>query len=141
MKKVLNFIKILPVIFNIYLLFIIGSFLFFPYRDDYSYSFFGSSLIISIPLFICSYVPKSKFMIWLLKPIDFLFPKLDLCLWHRLLSLNLSFALILEWIQNKFGLNNFEVYSVYAFFATTIIGLLYALYSMIKYDYTRKKEK
>jgi len=137
-KKIYYFIKLLPILINLYILILIGCIFIFGYFEDYSYIFFGHSIIIDLTLFLCSYNPKNKFVNRILTPI---LPKLDFCLWHRLLSLNLILILVCEYVNSKFHFSLLECYMANLAFITTSASLLYTLIWKIRHDYKKSRLK
>jgi len=134
-----KWIKLLPIVLNLYVLILIVSFLIFGYYEEYSYIFFGHSMVfIDIPLFLSSWNPKRKLTN---KIFGNILPRLPFCKWHRFLSLNLIFILFSEYMINRFDFSKLECHFINTIFITTSASLLYTLIWKIRHDYKKSRPK
>jgi len=135
---VYNFIKILPILINFYIFILIGSFFLFGYYTEYSFIFLGHSLVVDIPLFLCSWNPKGKLTN---KVFKYVLPRLPLCKWHRVLSLNLTLISIIEYINCKFMFSILECYIVDIIFLFTSASLFYTIIYNLRHGYKKSSIK
>ena len=116
MKTIVEIIRYYPILVNA---FIAYSCFEYMYLDcDFTlviYPLIGQSFMINALLFLLSY--KYKF-----------------CLWHRLMLLNMSFALLLEWF------NNMGIEINYNFFLVMISTSITFILTLIYFVYQWKKK-
>jgi hypothetical protein len=122
MREVLNWIKMLPIIINMYILVLIGTFYLFSLKEDrlFTYCLFGHSLIFDVFLLYCGY-------------------KASLCLWHKLLSINLIIIMFMEWSCDIFNIGTLSIIIFNIATVNTILALFYTLIQKLrKDDYKRE---
>lgn len=82
MKTIVEIIRIYPILVNLFIAYVCFE---YTYTDNdytgYIYPIIGQSFMLNVLLFLLS--KKYKF-----------------CFWHRIMIINMSFALLLEWLSN-----------------------------------------
>jgi len=117
-KISVNFTKYLPIIINLFLLFIYEFWHYEEIREMYLYIGFGQSLIYNLYLLTAS--------------IAFGF-----CIWHQVLIVNMSMCLLIEYLNNK-GLFMPDIFDV--IIKLTIASLVIAAILYYKHGCYSKKE-